>query len=36
MRKAAQIIAVTALVILAGCRTAEVAYEADAKVSPDP
>ena len=36
MRKAVQMIAVTALVILAGCRTAEVAYEVDAQVSPDP
>ncbi len=36
MRRAARLIATTALVALAGCRTAEVAYEADAKVSPDP
>ena len=36
MRKAVQMIAVTAVAVLAGCRTAEVAYEADAKVSPDP
>jgi len=35
MRIAAQLIAATALVVLAGCRTAEVAYEADAKVTPD-
>ena len=34
MRRATQLIAATALVVLAGCRTAEVAYEADAKVSP--
>ena len=36
MRRAIQLIAATALVVLAGCRTAEVAYEADAKVSPYP
>ena len=36
MRRAAQLIAATALVVLAGCRTAEVAYDADAIVSPDP
>ncbi|MGB2866371.1 MAG: hypothetical protein WBC05_23785 [Sedimentisphaerales bacterium] len=36
MRRAAQLIATTALVVLAGCRTAEVVYDADAKVSPDP
>jgi len=35
MRRAARLIAATALVVLAGCRTAEVVYEADAKVSPD-
>ncbi len=35
MRRAAQLIAVTALVVLAGCQTAGVAYEADATVSPD-
>ena len=34
MRRAARLIATTALVALAGCRTAEVAYQADAKVSP--
>jgi len=35
MRRAAQLIAATAMVVLAGCRTAEVAYEADAKVTPN-
>ena len=34
MRRAVQLIAATALVVLAGCRTAEVLYEADAQVSP--
>jgi len=36
MRRVAQLIAATALVVLSGCRTAEMAYEADARVSPDP
>ena len=36
MRRTVQLIAATALVVLAGCRTAELAYEADAQVSPDP
>jgi len=35
MRTAARLIAATAMVVLAGCQTAEVAYEADAQVSPD-
>lgn len=35
MRRAARLIAATALVVLAGCKTAEVVYEADAQVSPD-
>ena len=34
MRTAARLIAATALVVLAGCQTAEVAYEADAQVLP--
>ena len=34
MRRAARLIAATALVVLAGCQTAEVLYEADAQVSP--
>ena len=36
MRRAVQLITAMALVALAGCRTSDVAYEADAKVSPDP
>ena len=36
MRRAARLIAATALVVLAGCRTAEVAYDTDVKVSPYP
>jgi len=36
MRRAVHMIAVTAMVLLAGCQAAEVAYEADAIVSPDP
>jgi len=34
MRRAIRLIAATALVVLAGCQTAEVLYEADAQVSP--
>ena len=36
MRRAARLIAAAALVVLAGCQTSEVAYEADAQVTPDP
>jgi len=36
MRRAARLIAVTALVVFSGCQTAEVAYDADVQVSPDP
>ena len=35
MRRVAQLMAATALVALAGCRTAEVAYDVDAIVFPD-
>ena len=34
MRRAARLIAATALLILAGCQSAEVLYEADAQVLP--
>jgi hypothetical protein len=36
MKRAVQLITAMALVVLAGCRTVEVAYEAEAKVTPDP